>query len=273
MPEKPDPSENPAFPDLGPGALDRAVEMVHYLRKHCPWDAKQTPHTLIPHLLEETHEVVDAIRSGNPGALEGELGDLLLNLAFQIAIGEERKQLDRTSVSKHLEDKMVRRHPHLFGDGEKQDWETLKHGEREAGTSVLSGLAEGLGPLLRAHRLQDRAAGVGFDWADVSGAWEKAREELDEVKDALDRGDPEHITEELGDMLFAVVNVVRLAGRHSDPVLDESNRKFERRFRGVEALASERGLVLGEASLEELDKLWDEVKAEEVAAKEALARE
>jgi len=271
-------SKNPheaIVPDFGPGALDRAIELVHFLRAHCPWDAKQTPDTLIPHLLEEAHEVVDAIRSEDSPALEGELGDLLLNLAFQIAIAEEGDEMDRHSVAKHLQDKMVRRHPHLFGLGEKQDWETLKARERvqaaevelsdgesiePATTSVLDGLATGLDPLLFAHRLQDRAAGVGFDWSDVSGAWDKAAEELGEVREALDGGDSEEIAEELGDLLFAVVNVVRLAGHHSDPILNRANRKFEGRFRSVEALAKERGLVLGEASLEELDVLWEEVK-------------
>jgi nucleoside triphosphate diphosphatase len=275
-------------PDFGPGALDRAIELVHFLRKHCPWDAKQTPHTLIPHLLEEAHEVVDAIRSGDSPALEGELGDLLLNLAFQIAIAEEGTRMDRHSVAQHLQDKMVRRHPHLFGLGEKQDWETLKAREREQsspsqpaadpdgtsaadpdgtsaadpdGTSALDGLAKGMDPLLTAHRLQDRASGVGFDWNDVSGAWDKAAEELEEVKEALAGGDAEHITEELGDLLFAVVNVVRLAGHHSDPILDQANRKFAGRFKAVESLARQRGLVLGEASLDELDILWEAVKA------------
>jgi nucleoside triphosphate diphosphatase len=258
------------IPDFGPGALDRAIELVHFLRKHCPWDKKQTPHTLIPHLLEEAHEVVDAIRSGDSRALEGELGDLLLNLAFQIAIAEEGDEMDRHSVAQHLQDKMVRRHPHIFGRGQERDWETLKAEERAAATleapsdapdaSVLDGLAEGLDPLMLAHRLQDRAAGVGFDWNDVSGAWEKAEEELAEVKEALGGGDADHVAEELGDLLFAVVNVVRLSGHHSDPILDRANRKFADRFKAVEEMARKRGLVLGTASLEEMDALWEEVK-------------
>jgi len=255
-----DDSPTPLVPDFGPGALDRAVELVHYLREHCPWDARQTPETLIPHLLEEAYEVVDAIRTGDADALAGELGDLLLNLAFQIAIAEEGDGPDRHAVARHLEEKMIRRHPHLFGLGEKEDWEVMKAKERAEGESVLEGLAKGLDPLLRAHRIQDRVAGVGFDWNDARGAWDKAREELDEVGAALDAEDPEHLTEELGDLLFAVVNVVRLTGRHSDPVLDQANTKFERRFRALEALAEERGVTLGQASLEELDALWDEVK-------------
>jgi nucleoside triphosphate diphosphatase len=256
-------SSVPTIPDFGDGALDRAVELVHYLRQHCPWDAKQTPKSLIPHLLEEAHEVVDAIRSENQDVLEGELGDLLLNLAFQVAIGEESGAFDRTSVSQHLEDKMVRRHPHLFGLGEERDWEVLKAAERDERDSVLAGLAKGLDPLLRAHRIQDRVAAVGFDWNDVGGAWQKAEEELHEVRRALGSGDADHLAEELGDLLFAVVNVVRLAGYHSDTVLDEANRKFSRRFWAVEEAARERGLVLGEATLEELDAIWDEVKADE----------
>lgn len=265
----PDTPPTPTIPDFGPGALDRAIELVHYLRRHCPWDAQQTPHSLIPHLLQETHEVVDAIRDGDPTAQEEELGDLLFNLAFQIAIAEEGDDMDRHSVVRHLQDKMVRRHPHLFGLGEERSWEELKAQERAKapstrahpeGTSALNGIPTGLDPLLRAHRLQHLAAGVGFDWSDVSGAWDKVEEELHEVKEALHGDDAEHLAEELGDLMFAVVNVVRLAQQHPDPILDHANRKFERRFRAMEELALERNVVLGEASLEKLEVLWEEVK-------------
>ncbi len=136
----------------------------------------------------------------------------------------------------------------------------MKAAERDESASVLDGLAEGLDPLLRAHRIQDRVAGVGFDWSDVGGAWEKADEELHEVRSALDGDDEDHLAEELGDLLFAVVNVVRLAGHHSDTVLDEANRKFSRRFRALEEAARNRDVELGEASLEELDAIWDDVK-------------
>lgn len=263
-------SDPPPLPDLPPSdawdgwirgeTLDRALALVRFLREHCPWDRSQTPSTLVPHLLEETHEVVDAIGEEDPDALEGELGDLLLNLAFQIVLGEEAGTFDATSVTARLEAKMRRRHPHLFGLGEREGWERLKAREREGEEGVLDGLARGLDPLTKAHRMQERAAGVGFDWDDASGAWEKAAEELEEVRDALDENDSGRLEEELGDLLFSVVNLVRLAGAHSTGVLARANRKFRRRFEALEALVRERELDWDSTDLEELDRLWDEVK-------------
>ncbi len=256
--------EAPRF--RGPGDLDRALDLVRFLRAHCPWDRAQTAETLVPHLLEETHEVVDAIREGDAGALRGELGDLLLNLAFQVVVAEEEGTLDAGGVYAVLEEKMVRRHPHLFGDGEKKDWEALKAEERAArgdgAEGVLSGLARGLDPLTKAHRIQERVAGVGFDWADHRGAWEKVSEELEEVRVALEEEDEAAVEEELGDLLFAVVNLTRLAGAHPTTALDRANRKFHARFERLEELARERGVEVPEAGLEALDALWDEVKRE-----------
>lgn len=243
------------------GSLDRALALVSFLRRHCPWDGAQTARSLIPHLLEESHEVVDAIRAQDPGALEGELGDLLLNLAFQVVVAEEEGQFSRESVVSRLEEKMKRRHPHLFGLGEREEWEALKARERGSGQGVLEGLPEELSPLLKAHRIQDRVSGVGFDWSDTSGAWDKVGEELEEVREALAARDESAVEEELGDLLFSVVNLVRLAGTHSDMVLDRANRKFHRRFEALEELAGERGIVLAEAGLEVLDSLWEELKA------------
>ena len=242
------------------GVLDRAMTLVAFLRKNCPWDAAQTPESLIPHLLEETQEVVDAIRSRDPDDLEGELGDLLLNLAFQVVVGEERGDFTRESVTARLEDKMKRRHPHLFGLGEKEEWEAMKVRERGEGARVLHGLAKGLDPLLKAHRIQDRVSGVGFDWDDPWGAWEKVAEELEEVGAALKAGNQEEVEEELGDLLFASVNLTRLAGAHPDTVLDRANRKFQKRFEKLEDLARKRGISLPDASLEVLDGLWEELK-------------
>lgn len=253
--------------DGATGSLDRALGLVRFLRAHCPWDAAQTPHSLVPHLLEETHEVVDAVHDGDDEELEGELGDLLLNLAFQVVLGEERGSLDAESVTVRLEEKMKRRHPHLYGLGEKEDWESLKARERgrERGSErgVLDGLARGLDPLTKAHRIQERVSGVGFDWADHHGAWDKVSEEMEEVREALEEGEEEALEEELGDLLFAVVNLVRLVGSHPVTVLDRANRKFHRRFERLEELAEERGIELKEAGLEALDELWDELKADE----------
>ncbi|MBW3535116.1 MAG: nucleoside triphosphate pyrophosphohydrolase [Gemmatimonadetes bacterium] len=245
------------------GALDRALALVRFLRVHCPWDRAQTPESLVPHLLEESHEVVDAIRGGEDGALEGELGDLLLNLAFQVVLGEERGAFSAVSVAERLEAKMRRRHPHLFGLGEKEAWETLKARERRDEDGVLSGLARGLDPLTKAHRIQERVSGVGFDWDDARGAWDKVAEELEEVREALDGGSADAVEEELGDLLFAVVNLTRLGGGHATTLLDRANRKFHRRFERLEALARERGIRMEDAGLEALDRLWDELKAGE----------
>ena len=245
------------------GVLDRSLALVAFLRRHCPWDAAQTSRTLVPHLLEETHEVVDAIRANDGPGLEGELGDLLLNLAFQVVVGEEEGALTRASVVDRLEEKMKRRHPHLFGLGEREKWEALKARERGEAEGVLEGLATGLDPLLKAHRIQERVSGVGFDWEDTRGAWDKVSEELEEVRIALAAGEEGAIEEELGDLLFAVVNLVRLAGVHSDTVLDRANRKFQARFESLEALARQRGISINEASLDVLEGLWQELKRTE----------
>lgn len=256
-----------------PGTLDRGLALVRFLRAHCPWDARQTAATLVPHLLEEAHEVADAIHAGDDGELEGELGDLLLNLAFQIVVAEEADRFTAESVTRRLEAKMRRRHPHLYGDGPREDWETLKARERaaeaeaggEATAGVLDGLSRGLEPLTRAHRMQERVARVGFDWAEPRGAWAKVAEEVQEVGDALEGGTPEELEEELGDLLFSVVNLVRLTGHHPVTALDRANRKFRRRFEALEAEARVREIDLGAASLDELDRLWERVKAQEVA--------
>ncbi len=247
------------------GALDRALALVRFLRIECEWDRAQTAESLVPHLLEETHEVVDAIHSGDARALEGELGDLLLNLAFQIVVAEESGQLDAASVYARLETKMIARHPHLFGDGVRRDWEALKASERRQESpadegGVLSGMATGLDPLTKAFRIQERVARVGFDWEDHRGALLKVEEELEEVRDALRSESPDQIDEEIGDLLFAVVNLARLAGAHPTTALARANAKFQERFAGVERLARERGLDMESAGLEALDALWDEVK-------------
>jgi MazG family protein len=249
------------------GALDRALALVRFLRKECEWDREQTAASLVPHLLEETHEVVDAIHDGDTRALEGELGDLLLNIAFQIVVAEETGALDAASVYARLEAKMIARHPHLFGDGVRRDWEALKAGERrDAGDvdgSVLDGVAKGLDPLTKAYRVQERVSRVGFDWDDYRGALAKVEEEITEVREAVESRTPERIAEEIGDLLFAVVNLSRLAGAHPTTALARANRKFEQRFVDVERLARERGIDMTSAGLEALDALWDEVKRTE----------
>ncbi|HET7321174.1 MAG TPA: nucleoside triphosphate pyrophosphohydrolase [Longimicrobiaceae bacterium] len=247
---------------LSEGALDRALALVEFLRAHCPWDAAQTPHTLRRYLLEESHEVVDAIDADDPARLRDELGDLLLNLAFQVVLGEEAGRFDREQVVSGLEEKMRRRHPHLYGLGEAEPWEVLKARERgdEEDSGILDGVAPAADPLRHAHRIQERVAEVGFDWPNARGAWEKVREEVDEVEAELPERGSTALEEEMGDLLFAVVNLARLSGVDAPTALARANAKFSRRFRAVEGLARERGVAVGEAGLDALDDLWNEVK-------------
>ena len=245
--------------------LDRALDLVRFLRERCEWDAAQTPETLVPYLLEEAHEVAESIGQRSETHLRSELGDLLLNVAFQLVLAEERGAFTAEEAVATLEAKMRRRHPHLYG-GQRQDWEQLKARERSEAAdvspepSVLAGLASGLDPLSRAHRIQERVATVGFDWPSAHGAFAKVGEELEEVRQALAAEPSPALEEELGDLLFAVVNLARLSGAHAMRALAAANRKFTDRFEQLERLARARGLVLGDASLEELDALWDEVK-------------
>jgi MazG family protein len=254
-------AENPSA-GRASGVLDRALALVEFLRARCPWDAAQTPVTLTRYLLEEAHEVAGAIAGGDPDALRGELGDLLLNVAFQVVIGEETGAFTREEVVAGLEQKMRRRHPHLYGLGEAEPWETLKARERGGGPpeSILDEVPAGLDPLLLAFRIQDRVAKVGFDWDDARGALDKVREEAEEIGRELDEADPDRLQDEVGDLLFAAVNLARLAQVHPSAALARANAKFARRFRALERMANARGVVWGQATLEELDRLWDEVK-------------
>jgi nucleoside triphosphate diphosphatase len=245
----------------GDEAVGRALALVRELRRRCPWDGAQTRATLRPYLMEEVLELDQAIRRDDPAELRDELGDLLLHLAFQIVLGEERGEFDAEAVTMGLEAKMRRRHPHLFGGGEEPaSWELGKRPERAARGRTLSGLPPTLPPLLMAYRLQERAAGVGFDWPDARGPLAKLHEELAELDAEAGSGRREALAEELGDLLFTVVNVARKLAVDPRAALERANDKFARRFAGVERLAAERGLELGRASLRELDELWDAVK-------------
>ena len=254
-------------------SLEDTLALMRDLRARCVWDAAQTHESLRPYLIEEAYEVDDAIRGGDDAKLREELGDLLLQILFHSVLAEERQAFSMNDVAAGFITKMKARHPHLYGEGERQPWEQMKAKKRE---SIVDGLPTDLPSLHRAFRLQDRAAGVGFDWPDVEGPIAKVEEELLEVRDELAKTpasapnsppayDDRHarVEGELGDLLFAVVNLCRKAGVHPALALDKANVKFANRFGAVEKMAVERGLTVGKASLEELDALWDEVKSSE----------
>jgi len=249
----------------GDSALGRALSLVRDLRTRCPWDGAQTPQTLRPYLVEEALELDHAIQSDDPEALKDELGDVLLHLAFQIVIAEERSQFNAEVVTRSLEEKMWRRHPHLYAGAQGSDhasWELVKRREPRAGgkRGTLAGLPPTLPPLVAAYRLQERAAGVGFDWPDAAGPMAKVKEEIAEVEREVAAARRDKIEEEIGDLLFAVVNLARKLSVEPRQALERANAKFTRRFEQIEALAEARGIQMGRASLEELDKLWEEVK-------------
>ena len=243
------------------------------LRQRCEWDAAQTHESLRPYLIEEAHEVDDALQQGDDARLREELGDLLLQILFHSVIAEEREAFNLHDVAEGFITKMKGRHPHLYGDGAREPWEKMKAKKRE---SIVDGLPSGLPSLHRAFRLQDRAAGVGFDWPTTEGPVEKVHEELEEVKvelqslgdsprDKTPRYDAAHdrLQDEIGDLLFAVVNLARKSGVHPALALDRANKKFERRFQGIEKLAVEQGINISDAGLAVLDSMWDEVKRTE----------
>jgi MazG family protein len=258
-------------------ALDDALALMRDLRTRCDWDAAQTHDSLRPYLLEEAHEVDEAVRAGDDALLREELGDLLLQVLFHSVLAEERGAFDADDVARTLVTKMRGRHPHLYGDGVKEPWERMKATRR---LSIVDGLPIRLPGLHRAHRLQERAAGVHFDWPDVAGPLAKVAEELAEVSElvtehppafapsgaAIDDAAHDRLEDELGDLLFSCVNLCRKAGVHAALALDRANAKFSRRFEAVEALARARGLRVGQIPLEVLDRLWDEVKTSERAA-------
>jgi MazG family protein len=248
--------------------LTETLELMRDLRRRCEWDAAQTHESLRPYLIEEAYEVDDAIRSGSDQALREELGDLLLQVLFHSVVAEERGAFDFGDVAEGFLHKMKSRHPHLYEGGERQSWEGMKARKRD---SIVDGLPADLPALHRAFRLQDRAAGVGFDWPDASGPAEKVEEELAEVRAEVEAGthaadfgvpDPK-LEEELGDLLFSVVNLCRKLGVHPSLALDKANVKFAERFKRVEELGKDRGIDVRTAGLERLDALWNEVKKTE----------
>lgn len=239
----------------------------------CPWDREQTRTSLRPYLIEEAYEVVQAIDEGSRDHLVEELGDLLFQVVFHSQLGAEAGEFTMEDVLDRVCDKMTRRHPHVFGGSEVADsrealaqWERIKQEEAERdgrSGSVLDGVPASLPALLRAQRLQAKAARVGFDWTGWQGAWTKVREEMGEVQEALAVADDGRVADELGDLLFSIVNVARLRGMDAEDCLRRASEKFTRRFGKVEAEMKAGGRTVTEASTEDLDRAWDAVKAQE----------
>jgi len=247
--------------------FDRLLTIMDELRAQCPWDREQTWESIRHLTLEETAELNDAILDGDPDEVKKELGDILLHIVFYSKIGDEQQHFDIGDVIDSLCAKLIRRHPHIYGevkadDAEtvKQNWEKIKLAEkgRNEKRSVLDGVPRSLASLVKAYRMQEKVAQVGFDWKSIDGAIDKVQEEWQELRDAATGKEKE---EEFGDLLFALVNYARFSGINPDDALENTNRKFMRRFRHIETKAAETGREMGDFSLEELDIWWNEAKA------------
>jgi len=238
----------------------------------CPWDKAQTPETLKPFLLEETYEVIDAIDGGDPKELSEELGDLLLQIVFLSRIGEERGEFKFDDVVDVICRKMIRRHPHIFGEKSLKTaeevlkhWEDIKKEEKEVKSyaETMDKIPESFPALMKAYKVQEKAARVGFDWENVDGALEKVYEELEELKEVYKGDDRGKIMEEIGDLFFAMVNVARFLGVNPELALKRATDKFIRRFKYVEEASTKMGKKLQEMTLEDMDRLWDQGKIQE----------
>lgn len=238
--------------------------------KGCPWDKEQTRESLKPFLVEETYEVLEAIDEGDPEKIKEELGDLLFQIVFHCQIAKERNEFDIHDVIGKVAEKMIGRHPHVFGDASYEtsgevlkQWEERKKEEGKNRESILEGIPKELPSLLRAHRVQARAARVGFDWERVEDALKKLDEELNEFREALNKESQAEIEDELGDIFFALVNISRFVGINPEDALRKTISKFISRFRYIEMRTAESGRSLSDMTLREMDELWDEAKGKQ----------
>ena len=246
-------------------AIDRLLTIMDELRAQCPWDKKQTFESLRHLTIEETYELGDAILDRNLSEIKNELGDLLLHIAFYSKLGSEEKAFDIADVATSISEKLIHRHPHIYGDVQvkdeeevKKNWEALKL--KEGKKSVLEGVPKGLPALVKAQRIQDKVAGVGFDWEHPEQVWDKVQEELAELDAEVKNGSPETIEAEFGDVLFSMINYARFLNINPDTALERTNQKFSKRFTYLEAKAKELGKSLQDMTLAEMDVLWDEAK-------------
>ena len=232
----------------------------------CPWDKEQTHESLLPYLLEETYEVIESIEELKLDNLKEELGDVLLHVVLQTQIASENSKFNMDDVLNTLNTKLIKRHPHVFGKKRadaafeaKQNWEAVKHKEKNR-KSRLDGVPNILPALIRAQRLQEKAAYTGFDWDNMDDVWEKIYEELDELKVAQEKGDFNNIKEEIGDILFSVVNLARKLNVPAEDMLRATNKKFVNRFQNIEKVIEAKGQTMEEVTLQEMEKIWDESK-------------
>lgn len=254
--------------------FNELVEVVARLRDPecgCPWDLKQTHASLVPNFIEELYECVEAIEANDQVHLSEELGDLLLHILMQARIAEEEGHFDMAQVCRKIADKLIRRHPHIFGDGHATDakgvklnWERIKQEEKKASrTSAIDGIPTAMPALIVAQRMQEKAASVGFDWPDIAPVFAKIEEEIGEFEEAYASGDREEMQKELGDVLFSIVNLSRKLDLDAESCLRSSITKFDRRFRAVEQHFQSQNISMHEQSLEELDEVWDRAKETE----------
>lgn len=252
------------------GEFEKLLNILDKLRVSCPWDMKQTNGSLRKLTIEETYELADAILSGNNDGIRNELGDLMLHIAFYARIASEKGVFTMADVLKGINEKLVYRHPHVFGNvkvsgaGEvEKNWEHLKIRENNGHKPVLSGVPPSLPSMVKANRIQEKVRGVGFDWEKREQIWDKVLEELSELRNEVDNYNTEKIESELGDVLFSVINASRLYGIDPEAALEKTNRKFIKRFNYLERETIARGISLHDMSLEEMNEIWERAKEED----------
>lgn len=248
-------------------AFGRLLDVMNDLREKCPWDRKQTNESLRANTIEETFELCDALIKDDELNICKELGDVLLHIVFYSKIAEEKQQFDVADVCNKLCDKLIFRHPHVYGDVKAntaaevvQTWEQIKQKEKDGNKTVLSGVPSALPSLIKAYRIQDKARNVGFDWQERREVWKKVKEEISEFEAEVENMDKKKATEEFGDVMFSLINAARLYKINPDNALEKTNQKFIKRFNYVESKVKEQGKTFQDTSLEEMDRYWNEAK-------------
>lgn len=251
-------------------ALGRVIDTLDILRVKCPWDRKQTNESLRPNTVEEVYELCEALINNDSANIRKELGDVLLHILFYSKIGEENGAFDIADVADALNTKLIYRHPHVFGEAKAENahevelnWEQLKLREKGGNKSVLAGVPSALPAMIKADRIQEKAANVGFDWDSKEQVWDKVREEIGEFSEAIGNRNQEEMESEMGDLLFSLINAARLYNINPENALEKTNKKFISRFNYLERRAAEKGLNLKEMTLQQMDELWNEAKKQE----------